>query len=129
MLSTIEYVRSLSINDTVSYIKTHHWGSVLCHGTAKIIKINRYGHIILSDGMIFDKTGYERGSSHRNSNCHLCSPEHLQSVLDKQAAVKARTQTVHQIIAKLEDQKTGMGHYVEFSNEVKKELVDLINAL
>ena len=93
-------------------------------------KINKFGHITLSDGQKFDKRGNEYKATYGIK--HLADANETRAYIARQNADRAKQQEVSRILTeintRINNHKNGYGR-VFINAETKAELVDLINQL
>ena len=87
-----------------------------------VAKINKYGHIHLYNGRVFDKFGDERNKQY--SRCHLMSVADCQQALDRQNVLRERWGKISQI-RNIADTL----HESGVSDETKSQLIQLIQSL
>ena len=119
-------VRNVKVGDEVAFAYFHSMGTPLYKGFGTVTKINGHGHIILDNGKVFDKRGKERGMKY--SETQLMCPDHLREILTTQEQRRARTQTVRDMIEKLNGCITYVGT-AQVDAELKADLQALLNQL
>lgn len=95
------------VGSELSYVRwgSHH-GSIRESGASKVKKINRYGHLILENGKIFDKTGDERA---KFNPCHLTTTASLEQSKSDEEARRSRNEAVRKIEEILRGCRNGCG--------------------
>lgn len=99
-----------------------HWGTPINYGFSRVANVNRYGHVKLENGMVFDKFGYERCDY--SSRRYLMQPEVLRNVLDTEKKKQERTEKINRI-----QNLANMLHYNDNLAETKQQMIELINSL
>ena len=97
---------------------------------ATVEKINKFGHITLSDGQKFDKRGNEYKVEYGRK--YLANADEIRAHITRQNADRAQQQEISRILADIEktvrNHKNGYGR-VFINAETKEQLVSLINQL
>ena len=117
----------VKVGDEVGYGRYHSWGTLLNHGFSKVTKINRWGHIILENGKVFDKQGQERNCQY--GGAHIMDADRLRERLDEIKQARERANAANEIKKILDGQRTGGGEFVAISNEVREQMIALVNKL
>jgi hypothetical protein len=94
----------------------------------KVTKINRWGHITLDSGRVFDKNGQERGVS-RSYGKFLVSVERATAEEAARFEQTNRNKVAYEIKTIMEGLRNGYGHTTSPSAEVRNQLLELINKL
>ena len=116
-----------AVGDEVGFCRRHSWsGTLLRYGFSHVTKINRWGHITLANGKVFDKNGNERGEF---ADLHLVSAERLRGELAAELAQRARNSVANEICKLLAGQRNGFGNYCEISDATRDRLHELVNQL
>src|SRR6266568_264072 len=79
-------------------------------GFSIVSKINGHGHILLANGMQFDKHGNQRGEKYSSKS--LVEAETLRRQLAYIQARRDRNRAVDDLLNLIQGQKTGNGNYV-----------------
>jgi len=112
------------VGEEVGYGR-YHWGALLGHGFSKVAKINRHGHIILENGREFDKHGHER----KYGGLGLFTAERLRAELRSIEEKRARARAANKLKALIDGQRNGRGEYCMVSDEVRAQMIELVNQL
>ena len=112
---------NIKVGDPIAYGR-YHYSTLLEHGFSTVAKINKYGHIHLYNGRVFDKFGDERNKQY--SRCHLMSVADCQQALDRQNVLRERWGKISQI-RNIADTL----HESGVSDETKSQLIQLIQSL
>ena len=106
------------------------WRSWSTGNIAKVAKINRYGHIILDNGLVFDKHGQERAVKKAFSGKRvLVNPNLVREEIER---LKRRSQ-INEAVGEIQTiirntYNSYRGEYT-FTEEQKQKMVQLINSL
>ena len=117
-----------AVGDEVGYVRYGSWGStMMSQGISRIAKINHHGHILLENGKQFDKHGNERKKEY--GAVHLIDAQLLRDRIAEDVATRERGKAAQALIKLVEQQKDGHGRYHKTSEEIKQEMLLLINQL
>lgn len=116
----------VNVGDEVGYGR-YHWGTLLQHGFSRVTKINRWGHITLENGKVFNKDGYERGREH--GALRIMDADRLRAELAANARQRERNETLRQLRALLDSHVNGFGNICEVSSEARLRMIDLVSEL
>jgi hypothetical protein len=94
----------------------------------KVAKINRWGHITLLSGRVFDKNGQERGVSSSYGK-FLVSVERAMAEEAARLEQSKRDQAAYEIKTIMEGLRNGYGHTMSPTAEDRGQLLELINKL
>jgi hypothetical protein len=100
--------------------------SIVNSGFSRVVKINKWGHIRLENGLEFDKLGYSRDKNF--SRRRLIEPQTLRRELADQVDRRERAQLVRGLISKLEGSFSYSGT-PHISPELRQELLEMVNKL
>jgi hypothetical protein len=117
----------VNVGDEVGYGRYHQWGTLLQHGFSKVEKINRWGHVILENGKVFNKDGYERGREY--GALHIMTAAHLREVLESIKQRRERNAVANELKALIDGQRNGHGDICEVSDETRARMIELVNRL
>jgi hypothetical protein len=117
----------VKVGDEVGFGRYHTWGTLLQHGFSKVIKINRWGHIILENGKVFNKDGQERGDHY--GALHIMEAQRLREVLEGIQQRRDRNAVAHQLQDLLEAQRNGHGDNCKVNDETRARMIELVNKL
>lgn len=121
-------MNAYKVGDEVGYVRYGSWGhTMMSQGISRIVKINHHGHIILENGKQFDKQGRERKKEYGGT--HLIDAQLLRDQIAEDRATRERGQAAQALIKLMEQQKDGYGRYHKMSDEIKQEMILLINLL
>jgi len=115
------------VGDVIGMIRFHN-GTLM---TAKIVTvetINRWGHIMVTGGRVFDKSGNERnarGQSY-NSGAWLCTEERVRAEQAAHEVYIARRKAVNEIEAII---RANGDNRFPLRDETKARLIELVGAL
>jgi hypothetical protein len=113
----------IKVGQEVGYGK-YHWGDLIHKGTSVVAKINQYGHIVLENGRVFDKQGYERRTASYSSEVRLIEIGRFRTEETALAARRDRTRLVQEI-----ETLIGENRRFAFSDELKARLQDMVGRL
>jgi hypothetical protein len=119
-------VNDVAIGQLVGYGYWHR-NSLLCFNRSKVAKINGFGHITLDDGSVFDKHGKLRGDT--NPRVYLIDIATADEYSKNMKILRDRSTAVSELKNKIAGRQRGDSYYAEFSQELKDQLKELIDAL
>jgi hypothetical protein len=90
-------IETLKVGDEVGYAR-YYSGTLMNYGFSNVVKINKFGHIMLENGKSYDKHGVERKSPY--SYTYLYSPKILRQRLAERDA-KHQNQNMWQEVSKV----------------------------
>lgn len=96
---------------------------------ARVAKINRWGHIILDNGLKFDKHGNQRDTLSTASANYLIELGKARAFVDQQKIQSERNTTARTIIHTLEQLKNGYGDFCEIDDATRARLLELVTKL
>jgi hypothetical protein len=123
----MSYLNEIKVGDEVGYHRTRSYGSILGHGFGLVAKINRHGHIILDNGIQFDRYGDERNVKYAGRR--LISADHLREILAVREQQKARNEAANELKSILEGQRNGYGDTCKVDENLRAKMIALINQL
>jgi len=118
---------TVKVGDEVGYCRTHY-GTIMAKGFSKVAKINGHGHIILEDGLKFDRGGSEYKV--RYSARYLIEAAKLREMIAADEARHDVNRKMRDIVAFIESAKTGAGNYSVSDMAVTKAMLrTMVDAL
>jgi hypothetical protein len=96
---------------------------------ARVAKINRWGHIILDNGLNFDKHGNQRDTVFTTSAHYLIEIGKARAFVEHRQIQNERNAAARNIIHTLEQRKNGYGDFCEIDDATRQRLLDLVAKL
>ena len=115
---------AVKVGDEVGYARSTRYGYQSA-GFSTVTKVNGYGHIILANGLVFDKRGYEYKKDYGK---HLVLAATLRASQSADEERRSQAAAVRSIEQKLKDLWSYSGT-VHVTPERKAELLALVEAL
>lgn len=116
----------LKVGDEIAYARWNN-GVMITGGVSRVAKVNRWGHITLENGTVYNKNGTERCDGYYGKS--LISVDRYNQFREQETIRRARSKAAQDIINAITEKRNGYGHIGTFSDEDKAQLKILIDML
>jgi len=118
-------MENIAVGDEVGYYRIGSWGDLYNHGFAQVAKINRHGHVHLSNGLVFDRYGTQRNV--KGSALHLCPADEVRARVALVNQRRSRDHAARVLGDLINTHRNGHGHFIMINDP--KVLAQLIGHL